>query len=104
MLHQTHRHFEPARAVRMTDDWQRLPFLNAVEKYNRAQSDTEKAKHVEAIIRTSRIVSGDAGLLPDDIQSALIELTRHFRSFGPKEFTAPATYSEARELLQAFFF
>lgn len=104
MLQHAHRHFEPARTVRMTDDWQRLPFINAVEKYNRAVSDAEKAKHVEAIIRTSRIVSNDSGLLPDDIKSALIELTRHFRNFGPKELSVPTTYREARELLQAFFF
>ncbi len=104
MLRLGNEYYETARLVQMVEDEPRLPFINAVRKYDQESSDTEKAKLVEAIVRTSRTISEDRGALPDDIQSALVELIQQFRAFGPKVVVIPTTYAQARELIRVFFF
>lgn len=104
MLHYSNQHFEPSRAVLSGEDWRRAPFLKAMEQYLHTKNHVVEAKYVETIIRTSRLCSGDTGLLPDQVQEALGKLTNHFRGFGPKEFSMPQTYDGARELIKTFFF
>lgn len=97
-------HYETARLIQVVEDEPRLPFINAVRKHNTAQSLNEKAKLVEVIVRTSRTVTDDDGLLPDDIQQGLMVLVEQFRDFGPTVVSVPVTYGDARNLIKTFFF
>lgn len=97
-------HYETARLIQVAEDEPRLPFINAVRKHSAAQSLNEKAKLVEVIVRTSRTVTGDSGVLPEDIQQGLMLLIEQFRDFGPPVVSVPVTYGDARSLIQTFFF
>lgn len=97
-------YFETARLIQVAEDEPRLPFINAVRKYRAADSLNEKAKLVEVIVRTSRTVTDDGGLLPDDIQGGLMMLIEQFRDFGPSVVSVPVTYGDARNLIKTFFF
>ena len=97
-------YYENTRLLEISENEPRMPFINAVRNYCDAEDHNKKAKLVEVIVRTSRTVTDDHAVLPDDIQSGLMKLIEQFRDFGPKVVRLPSTYAEARNLISAFFF
>ena len=104
MFLQLNESYETARLRQIDEDAPRLPFLDAVRAYVETTDEAKRVKLVEVIVRTSRTVSEDDGLLPDDIQAGLMLLIERFRDFGPTVVFVPATFAQARELIKTFFF
>ncbi len=97
-------YYENTRLLELSENEPRMPFINAIRNYAKAEDHNKKAKLVEVIVRTSRTVTDDSALMPEDIQSGLMALIEQFRDFGPTVVALPSTYAEARNLIKAFFF
>lgn len=104
MLQNTNESYQTARLVQSADDWHRVPFKDAVLSYAEATDKTRRVHLVETIVRTSRALADDSGVLPENIQDGLMELIQYFRAFGPTEVAVPTTYGGARDVIKAYFF
>lgn len=96
--------YENARIIEFVENEPRMQFINAVRAYCEAGDPNKKAHLIEAVVRSSRTVTNDFGLLPEELQIGLLSLVERFRSFGPSVVSVPSTYSEARKLIKMFFF
>lgn len=104
MYLQANESFATERLVLMAEDYPRLPFLEALRATVFEPCDKKRARAVETVVRTSRILSDDPGLMPEEVQANIMKLIAHFRAFGPSVVEVPKTYAEARSLIKDFFF
>jgi hypothetical protein len=105
MMLQRNESYETARLIQVLEDEPRMPFLDAVRAYADTEDSNRKVRLVETIIRTSRTLTGDPGIMPEEIQDALATLMERYKCFGPVNMGyAPKTYGEARNMIAACFF
>ncbi len=104
MLQICNESYETARLAQMAEDWHRVPFIDAVLSYAESNDRTRRVHLVETIVRTSRALTNDSGVLPKNVQEGLMELIQYFRAFGPTEIAVPTTYDGAREVIKTYFF
>ena len=96
--------YETSRLIQMADDWHRVPFIDAVLSYTESNDANHRVRLVETIIRTSRALTNDPGILSEEIKDGIMELIRYFQAFGPKEVVVPTTYGAARNVIKTYFF
>ena len=98
--------YENQRLVQeLEGDDPREAFVKALRAYAACDSTARKARLVEAVIRTSRGIADDDGLLQRAERRILSEIKRRYWHFGTGEETPdPTTYREARATLKELFF
>ena len=101
---QANESYETARLIQAFEDEPRAHFLNAVRAYAETEDRNRQVRLVEAIIRTSRSVTNDPGIMPNDIQEALLCIMERYRVFGPPDARVPVSYGDARNMIKTFFF
>ena len=105
MMLQANESYETVRLLQALEDEPRFHFLSAVRAYADAENSTRKARLIEAIIRTSRSVTDDPGIMPEDVKDAIVSLLERYRAFGPPHANlVPNSYSEARNMIKSSFF
>ena len=104
MITQINEGYENARMLQALEPDERTLFDDAMRKYATGNS-SQQAKLVEAVIRTSRLVANDNGLLPEDVRRTLGTIQQRYRAFASSPGIASSnTYVEARNTLKALFF
>ena len=102
---QANEAYESYRMTMVMDDELRHPFLVAIRAYADSTTRNARARLVEAVIRTSRTLVDDDGLLPEDIRETLLGISERYNAFAPHMVGAsPASYRDARVMIQGLFF
>lgn len=104
MLFNLNEYHENARMMCEYEDEPRRLFLDAVRAFAKAEDNRQQVKLIEAIIRTSRSVADDTGVMHADIRDTLYELAKRYQALGLPAPTELTTYQDARQLLQRLFF
>lgn len=105
MLIHANESFETARLLQELDDEPRIHFLNAVRAYGDAENSDRKVRLIEAVIRTSRSIANDPGIMPEDVQETVVCVMERYRAFGPPRANVqPTSYGDARNMIKAYFF
>jgi hypothetical protein len=83
----------------------RAAFDVAVRFLDEDSEDCNHARWLELVIRLSRPLSSDDGLLPDETCDALIRLRERYHLLAPFDLRIdPITYRSARRLIEELFF
>jgi len=83
----------------------RTDFLNAVRQYPGNVTKDNRVRIIAEIVRNSRNVFDDDGVLPDDVRGILVEISRRY-SFGgvTGQRQTPVSFRDARVLVEELFF
>ena len=102
---QANEAYESYRITMAIDDELRHPFLCAIRAYADSATRNARSRLVEAVIRTSRTLVDDDGLLPEDIRDTLLGIRERYNAFAPHLVAAsPTSYRDARAMIQGLFF
>ena len=80
-------------------------FLAALRRYDSENHSTRLAKLVEPIIRYSRSLAEDDGVMPQQSSAVLLVIEQRFRLFAARpQRTWPITFRDARLRIEELFF
>ena len=83
----------------------RIAFSKAVRAYSAAEGSNRQPRLIETIIRTSRGIMNDDGLLQFEERQVLAMIKTRYRQFAAVEcIPDPRSYRDARNLIKALFF
>ena len=82
----------------------RIQFCRTLDAYERAD-ERARLRLIEAVIRTSRGVSGDAARLSREHARIVLGIAERYRMYaGVAEIGYPQTFAQARDILARLFF
>jgi hypothetical protein len=83
----------------------RKAFINALCVYTAAEGSSRQVKLIEPVIRTSRKVVNDDGVMQREDRRTLVAIYSRYRKFGSTDMPPPLhTYREARIMIKDLFF
>ena len=99
-------YYENERLLReFESDTPRGAFIKALRAYVDASGSSRQVKLIEPVIRTSRRLVNDDGVIQREDRRALAAIYSRYRKFGSTDMpVSPATYREARIMIKDLFF